>query len=346
MIKPAHFKNYRDCFFNFYLGLDELFDIDPIESALDWNQEITKPLDISLDEKKSASAAKNLRKMGITEKDWYVCLHVREGNFWLDPYDKRNTNPLDYIKTIKMITDRGGWVIRMGHKGISSLPQMAQVIDYPSTSYKSEFMDLYLIKHCHLYLGQNSGILDVALLFQKKIVLTNLTEWAFAFPMKKNQLAIMKNFFSKKLNRMLSVEELFQLPYSYEFMFSSEIHKDFTIHSNTPDEIYDVTVEAMDQAEDYTYSNLQNQCVEAKANQVQRWLMSTNISWLSKSDHYLRKRIIAHNLGSQGTLGKKFLEQHWKVINSSNNIIHEELNSKILNKINTIPTASLQHQNT
>ena len=56
-----------------------------------------------------------------------------------------------------------------------------------------------------------SGIFDVAVLFSKPIILTNMLSWIFPFPPRKGDLGILKNLFCKKRNRVLSLNERFQL---------------------------------------------------------------------------------------------------------------------------------------
>ena len=84
-------------------------------------------------------------QMGIPLSDWYVCLHVSEYNV----PTARASSIHNYIDAIKVITDAGGWVVRLGDSSMVKLEPMEGVIDYPHTRYKSRLMDLYLLSHCH-----------------------------------------------------------------------------------------------------------------------------------------------------------------------------------------------------
>jgi len=95
------------------------------------------------------------KSLGMCEDDWYVCLHVRESGFRNDAgrREYRNSNVYNYIKAIKEITSRGGWIIRMGDDTMQRLPDMERVIDYPFSEHKNDLNDILLIKHCYFYLG-------------------------------------------------------------------------------------------------------------------------------------------------------------------------------------------------
>ena len=71
----------------------------------------------------------------------------------------RNANPLNYVKSIKAVTEAGGWVFRMGNpEGNSTkLPPMPNVIDYAHSSIRSEFMDVFLGATCKFCIGTSSG---------------------------------------------------------------------------------------------------------------------------------------------------------------------------------------------
>ena len=58
-------------------------------------------------------------------------------------------------------------------------------------------MDLYLIKISKFYLATQSGIMDVAYMFNKPILTTNMCELFTGFPRKKNDRGIFKTIFSK-----------------------------------------------------------------------------------------------------------------------------------------------------
>src|SRR5262249_48981936 len=61
-----------------------------------------------------------LRRMGLPDDAWFVCLHVRSAGYhkeWQNPHQAhRNANVRSYLSAIEEIVRRGGWVIRMGDR--------------------------------------------------------------------------------------------------------------------------------------------------------------------------------------------------------------------------------------
>lgn len=118
-----------------------------------------------------------LRKMGLPQRAWYVCLHVREQGFHQGWHNKnpgtRNANIDTYYDAIDLIISKGGFVIRLGDKSMRPLKAMPGVIDYPFTEFKSDFMDVFLCATCKFFIGTNSGLGLLSPIFNKPCLLTN-----------------------------------------------------------------------------------------------------------------------------------------------------------------------------
>lgn len=116
-------------------------------------------------------------KCGMKPNDWFVCLHVRDAGFYGEMagcgQTHRNANIESYLSAIRFITSRGGWVIKLGDKKSSKLPQMPGVIDYAHSRFKSELMDIYLIRHARYFIGTTSGLTNIAIVFDKPCALVN-----------------------------------------------------------------------------------------------------------------------------------------------------------------------------
>ena len=177
------------------------------QSKTPWADQLTEYLPVALPDRKWKKAHAIRLKMGIPENSWFVCLHVREGGYY-NQEGKRKTNRnariKNYIQAIRYITDRGRWVIRMGDSTMTSLPAMDQVIDYPFTPFKSHLMDIYLIQECEFYIGSPSGILDVAILFQKPLVMPNMDEWLLSYPHKPQDRGLLKQLYSTEKNQLFT----------------------------------------------------------------------------------------------------------------------------------------------
>jgi putative glycosyltransferase (TIGR04372 family) len=262
--------------------------------------------------------AERLRvQMGIPITDWFVCLHARESGYRNDSAEYRNADITRYIDGIKLITDAGGWVVRIGDSSMTPLPSMDHVIDYPFTQYKSELMDLYLISECRFFVGTNSGPTDVAFLFGKSVVLVNQTEWFLQFPWHKGDLAIIKHIYSHSRGRFLSVQEILDEPFGCQNFCPPP--DDLVRYENTTEEIRDVIKEFLDQPKVYEYSKLQEAFNSARTAQVHRWLDNAPFSPAVSKDEVAEVYRYASRTDSvQGSIGQKYLEQNWLVDNLGN----------------------------
>jgi putative glycosyltransferase (TIGR04372 family) len=251
--------------------------------------------------------------MGIPLSEWFACLHVREGGFygWDTSGSYRNASIQNYLKGIRVITDAGGWVVRLGDPSMTPLPTLQRVIDYAHTRFKSELMDLYLIKECRVFVGMNSGPFDIANLFRKPAVLVNLTEWALTFPMRKGDLAIIKHFFSRSRKRFLSLNEMLGEPFETQCSFLTD---EYTLFENSADEISDVIEEFLSKQGRYEFASLQEAFNRGRRRQVHRWLDQGGPLWREScvaAEAIARYRFAARADSSAGSLGQKYLEQNW-----------------------------------
>jgi putative glycosyltransferase (TIGR04372 family) len=110
--------------------------------------------------------SKFLEEWGIQPTDWYVCLHMRDSQTRGDRDSHgqaiRNTTIENYIDSIRFITERGGWVIRMGGNKTIPLPPMDRVIDYAHYPRQTPEMDIHLVRRAKMFIGTTSGFTYVA----------------------------------------------------------------------------------------------------------------------------------------------------------------------------------------
>ena len=126
---------------------------------------------------------------------------------------------------------------------MKKLPNIERVIDYPFTHFKCALMDVYLISECRFYSGTASGIFDMAILFQKPMVLANIYSWIDSSPPRQGDLGILKHFYSKSKGRYLSVQEILEVPPEKQGYSEFNRDEDLEMHENSPEEIYDLFVE-------------------------------------------------------------------------------------------------------
>jgi putative glycosyltransferase (TIGR04372 family) len=142
-----------------------------------------------------------LKRLGIGENDWFVGLHVRD----TPARNARDCDIATYKMAMKTITDRGGWVIRMGNPSMPVFPPMPHVIDYAHHEIRSDWMDVYLWAAGRFFLGTQSGPYMVPSTFGVPCLLTN--SFPMALPLPYQNINIYKLYKSLKENRLMTFAE-------------------------------------------------------------------------------------------------------------------------------------------
>jgi putative glycosyltransferase (TIGR04372 family) len=159
-----------------HMEYDEYYEFNNAKPSLSFTaDEITKGRNL-------------LNQMGIDlDKDKFVCIFARDHTYlnatlpnidW-SYHDFRNSDVDVLIKTAKYLIDNGFVVIRMGsivNKPISFSHE--KMIDYPYTTHKSEFMDIFIHAHCKFLITiQTSGINSAATIFDRPVLFANIAEF-------------------------------------------------------------------------------------------------------------------------------------------------------------------------
>lgn len=284
--------------------------------SYDWKEQINNYLPVRLRKERIDKAQKTRSKMGIGKDEWFVCLHVREGGFRND-FDRRewrNSTIGNYISAIKKITEAGGWVIRMGDNTMTPLPKMDHVIDYPFSPFKGDLMDIFFISECRFYIGAHSGILDVALLFQKPLIILNMNAWTFGYPYKKGDLGITKHVYSCSQKCFLSIKEMFEGSWSLQEL-SGSLGEDYKMYENSPEEIKTLVCEYMNNEITVVrkLTALQEEANRQRILQAYRLLEEGKVPGEADDRRNMveKYRIASRVESCLGALGRTFLEENW-----------------------------------
>jgi putative glycosyltransferase (TIGR04372 family) len=274
-----------------------------------WAEQINTPLHLELSEDQLKESNLLRSKMGLPKDAWFVCLHVRDGGYYSDhrQAENRNADITNYIPAIREVTDRGGWVVRMGDPKMTPLPSMYRVIDYPFTVSKCPLMDMYLIKECTLYIGMLSGILDAAILFERPIVLTNMCSCMFAYPLRASDIGIFKNVYSKSKNRFISPYEWPSMTWGGHSNFLPE--EDFVYEENSAEELKDVVREYFNRDSNWRPSANQIRMNNARIEGGYKLFgeeMISNDPWADVMNRY---RLASRLEAASGVISDRFLFQ-------------------------------------
>ena len=194
---------------------------------------------VDLETKIKNECEEKLKNLSINKKDKIVCLHVRDGNFRKDHNRKsyRNSNVNNYTKAIQYLINKGFWVIRIGDAPTKKVKfKNNKFIDYPYSKIKSEQMDLFLIQRSSFYIGAQSGPMEVAYLFNKPVLLTNMVQALEGLPRKKNDRGIFKKIINKKTKKVIPIRKF--MDFSFKYHDPVYTMSDLEFIENSPNEIY------------------------------------------------------------------------------------------------------------
>jgi putative glycosyltransferase (TIGR04372 family) len=157
-------------------GMAEPWTRAAARAQIAWAEQGRAPL-LSLTARDVQTGRASLAALGVPAGAWYVGLHVREGSYYGESSGgmstHRNARIEDYFPAIKAITDRGGYVIRLGDSSMRRLPEMPRVVDYAHSRQKSPQTDIFLCASCRFIIGTTSGLTTAALSFGTPMLLVN-----------------------------------------------------------------------------------------------------------------------------------------------------------------------------
>jgi len=210
---------------------------------------------IELKDNIKKNCEKTLHEIGVKRNDKIICIHVRDGSYTKDPHraegysgarfrDIRNSSINNYKKSINYLLKKNFWVIRMGHKVDNKVNiKHPKFIDYPFSTIKNDSMDLYLIKRSSFVICTQSGLLSIALLYNKPILQTNAIRIFQSRSENKLSRTLFKIPFWKKNNKKIYLKEYINMPYFYHHCFF--LDNKIGYKENSSDEIYQGTKEIL-----------------------------------------------------------------------------------------------------
>lgn len=181
-----------------------------------------RPPLLSLTGKDEEWGTQALCQMGLPDGAWFVCVHAREAGF--SPIDEehhahRNSSIEATIPAMQEITQRGGWVIRIGDPSMKPLPTLPQTIDYAHHPMKCDRLDVILCAKARFILGNTSGIALVGSAFGVPCALANMIPFS-ALGLGPRDISIPKLLWSEPLSRYLTCQEILDSPIS-GFMYAN-----------------------------------------------------------------------------------------------------------------------------
>jgi len=180
-------------------------------------RKIHRPVSLTVSDKARQDCAKVLARLAYDPHKPWVCLHVRESGFHGDHHKRvyRNSRICNYQKAIGVLAKKFT-VFRMGDHSMEKAPvQNEGFIDYAHSRYKSPAMDLFLVQNCAFYVGMQSGLLDVALMFGRPVLILNGYEWYYSNPLKNCDRLLLQETLLPGTTSPLGFRERLELPFFY-----------------------------------------------------------------------------------------------------------------------------------
>ncbi len=178
----------------------------------------------------------------------YVCLQVRDSAFYNDSNrkDYRNSNITNYYEMIKLLLSKNFKVVRMGSKVHHKLKiKDKNLIDYPFSNFYNKYLDLYFIQNCNFYIGTSSGLIDIAWMFNRPVLLTNMVNIFSGLPRNEIDRGIFKKIYHN--DKKLSLSEYMDLPFSFHNLDSNI--DDLKYEENSSEELHQAAVSFVDNLE-------------------------------------------------------------------------------------------------
>ncbi|MDR1032200.1 MAG: TIGR04372 family glycosyltransferase [Holosporales bacterium] len=182
----------------------------------------------------------------------------------------RDSSIKDFYEAI-IKTSEKYFCFRMGKLALEPLGiEKENVIDYPNSKFKSDFLDFYIFARTKFYIGDDSGINYIPYAFRRKMGIVNCPVFtvysvnAYKFYSHLlNNSCIIKKYYSIKENRLLNLSEIVSIFIKndkfdiYSGLAFEDYGRDYIYETlgvkvigNTPQEILDLTLEVEKRASD------------------------------------------------------------------------------------------------
>ncbi|MEI8102184.1 MAG: TIGR04372 family glycosyltransferase [Chlorobium sp.] len=196
-----------------------------------------------------------LKKLGIPEKASWICIHNRDSEYLdkqLNDYNWEYHNYRDFrVATMLLAAEElsraGYYVVRVGSIVKEALVSKdSKIIDYASSPHQSDFGDIYLGANCVFYMGSDSGIASIPIIFRKPVSYINFCPTLISYFLDLGifQLPfIPKHICLKSNKRLLNHREIFQI--GLGCASDSQVFKNAGVEliDNTSEEIRDLAIE-------------------------------------------------------------------------------------------------------
>ena len=209
---------------------------------------------VDFTDEEKARGERILNQIGVLRNDRIVCFYIRDEAYGKQFFtsvdqsytDYRNSTLENYIDAMTYFTENGYTVFRMGKTVKSTLDfQSSKIIDYSNSPVRSDFMDFYIASRMEMAISTDSGMMLFPIWARKPFGLVNVPASHGIIESQYLLLFQFKIFFSRKFNRVLSLNEVINTT-----LLDSDSSLDFqrkglTHIENTKEDILDFSKELL-----------------------------------------------------------------------------------------------------
>ncbi len=197
------------------------------------------PLQLKLNESEIHKGKKFLKNLGITEKDKYICINVRDQAYHNDTSDVYRDSDIDhFVLAAETLANMGYYMFRMGskvHKKFNT--NHPKIFDYATNGMRNEFLDIFLGSECYFCISTGTGWDSVPALYRRPLIFVNCSPVAYFPTYFKNCIFQSKNHYSILENRFLTLSEIISRKICYSLSIEEFNRNSITLLENTPEEI-------------------------------------------------------------------------------------------------------------
>lgn len=129
-------------------------------------------------EEKAPHLKETLKTMGLDENRWFACLYWREPGYPdRPPHPFRDIHdPRPYLELAEhIVTKQGGQVVRLGHPGTTSMPEIDGIVDL-SVVENNVMLHAYAVSRARYFVSSNSGPVSFGSGFGTPTLITENTD--------------------------------------------------------------------------------------------------------------------------------------------------------------------------
>jgi putative glycosyltransferase (TIGR04372 family) len=209
---------------------------------------------IKLTEKEILKASNIAKIFKIPPYTKIICISSRDSSYLKKKYPKDNYSYHNYrdseiknlIPTIKRLIKKKYFVVRVGREAKEKINiKDKYFLDYPFSKFKNDLLDFYFAKVCCLWIGSNTGVDCLAFMFEKPMIIMNLSPIGVLLQNSRNKKIIYHFKTYSKNNKKITLNNIFKNKLELIDRTQNFKKKNIILHSASAKETSDICLEGI-----------------------------------------------------------------------------------------------------